>query len=173
MNGGACARSGFTLVELIAVIVIVAVLSSAATLSLSGTVAARERAAARQVARDLSYARERALATGVGCWIVINPSVDQYQLRDDDPSNPGRNGATAITDPATGHSFTVDLNTGPFAGVRMTSVAVSGGGSDLGFDGLGRPQNGAGARLTTVSTLTLSGGRTVSIAPHTGFVSSP
>ena len=55
---------GFTLIELIAVLVIVAVLAAAAVPTLDRVGETRSAMAAKNLLRDLTWARQRAVATG-------------------------------------------------------------------------------------------------------------
>lgn len=157
------ARRGFTLIELIAVTVITSIIAAVAIPALSSMTVARKRVAARMVQRDLAFARERALAVGSTHWVVFTPSADTYSVLAENPSSPGRAGATAITDPATGKSMLVQLNAGEFAGVDMTAASF-GSGAEVGFDWLGRPLATGGSRLSSSGTVTLSGGYSVTVA---------
>lgn len=166
-------RCGFTLVELIAVIAIVGVMSVTALVSMSGTDATRARAAGRALARDLTFARERAIATGATSWVVLSVGTNSYSILAEDPAVPGRAGAVAITDPATGQPFVMRLGQQETAGVVLQSVSIAGGGNDLGFDWLGRPLNAAGTRLTTSSSIALSSGVSISVSGGAGVATGP
>lgn len=166
-------RCGFTLIELLAVISILGIMSVTAVVAISGTDAARARAAARALARDLTFARDRALATGRGSWVAFTVGTSSYSMLSENPASPGRAGAIAITDPATGASFVVRVGQRESAGVAIQTVTVPGGGSDIGFDWLGRPQNSAGTRLTSDASITLSGGVVVSVSAGAGLATSP
>lgn len=157
---------GFTLIELVAVIVVTAVVGLSAVASMSTTQATRQKLAVRQLARDLSYLRERALAGSTNAWVTFNTTADTYTLLADNPSSPGFSGAVAITDPATGQSFIGRWNTREFAAVDMVSSTST----SFGFDWMGRPVNTSGTQLTGVVTITASGSRTVTIQPQTGLI---
>lgn len=166
-------RCGFTLVELIAVISILGIMSVTAVVAISGTDASRARAAGRALARDLTFARDRALATGRGTWVSFTVGTSSYSVLAENPLVPGRVGAVAIVDPATGGSFVGRLGQRESAGVAIQSVTVPGGGNDIGFDWLGRPQNAAGTRLTSNATVALSNAVTVTVSAGAGFATSP
>lgn len=157
---------GFTLIELIAVLVITALVGVSAIASMTSTGATRQRLAVRSLARDLGWARERAISTANAIWVTFNIGADTYTLRADDPSNPGFNGSQALTDPATGAPFAGRWNTGEFAGVDMTAATTT----NFGFDWTGRPVSTTGVALAGVVTVTGSGGRTVTIQPESGLV---
>lgn len=169
----ASTRTGFTLIEMIAVVVVLGVLSVSAAISLSGNPAARSRAAAALIARDLAFARERALATGNPTWVVFSVGANSYSVLAENPAAPGRVGALTLTDPATGRSMVASLSDPIFADVTIASVSIPGGGNDLGFDWMGRPVNAAGTRLTTSVTVTLNPSQTITIAAGAGTVSVP
>ena len=96
----------FTLIELVAVMVVLAVLAAAATIQASSTSAtSRLQWASRQVARDLSFARERAMTTGITHWCRFDTSGQYYTILAEDPATPGYASATSVTDPATQASF--------------------------------------------------------------------
>jgi prepilin-type N-terminal cleavage/methylation domain-containing protein len=169
----AAGRCGFTLIELLAVISIVGIMSVTAIVAISGTDASRARAAARAVARDLTFARDRALATGRDTWVSFTVATSSYSVLVENPATPGRVGAVAIVDPATGASFVVRLGQRESAGVAIASVTVPGGGNDIGFDWLGRPENAAGTRLTSNATVALSNGVSVTVSAGAGLATSP
>jgi prepilin-type N-terminal cleavage/methylation domain-containing protein len=158
---------GFTLVELIAVVVIVGIMSVVATMSMSGVSGNRQVAAVRQMARDLAWARERAMSRGYSTWVAVNASTDRYSFLDDTPGSPGYSSATAISDPATGRSFLQQLNSGDFAGVDLLSTTAS----TFGFDTLGRPVDAAGVLLTSTTTISVTGPHSTSVAAQTGRAS--
>ncbi|MHC4102706.1 MAG: pilus assembly FimT family protein, partial [Planctomycetota bacterium] len=60
LSGG----GGFSLIELVAVMVVVGIISATAVVSLSSTTGNRATMAAKQLQRDMTFARQRAVATG-------------------------------------------------------------------------------------------------------------
>ena len=65
---------GFSLIELVAVMVIVGILAGAAVVTLSSATDNRATMAAKQLVRDLTFARQRAVATGTPSWIDFDPA---------------------------------------------------------------------------------------------------
>ncbi len=63
---------GFSLVELLAVLSVTAILAAVAIPRLAAASDARHAAAARLALRDLTQARERAVATAVPVWIAFD-----------------------------------------------------------------------------------------------------
>jgi prepilin-type N-terminal cleavage/methylation domain-containing protein len=162
------ARRGFTLVELITVAVLTSIMAAVAIPALSSMTRTRHRVAARTVQRDLAFARERALATGTSHWVVFAPAGDTYAVLAEDPGAPGRVGASAIDDPATGRPMLQQLNQGDFAGVDLIS-ALFDGQAEVGFDWLGRPLAVGGGALAGDGVVTLSDGHTVTVSAAGGL----
>ncbi len=167
----AAPRRAFTLVELVAVIVIVLVLIATAAPNLART-SVTSRTALRMIQKDLSSARERAIASGRRTWVTFDTSVHSYVVKQESASSPGKAGATAITDPATGVAFLRRLNTGEFAGVALTSVSADSG-SEIGFDWKGTPLNSGEGVLSANATITVSNASTITVLALTGAVTSP
>jgi hypothetical protein len=137
--------------------------------SMSAVPASRQHAAARQLQKDLAFARERSMATGTRHWVVFTTSTSTYSILAEDPLNPGRAGATTMTDPATRAPFTVRLNINHTVGVTLTS-AVFGTDAEVGFDWLGRPTQTNGSLLASNGVVTLAGGHQVIVQQATGTV---
>lgn len=163
------ARRAFSLLELVAVMVIAGILAVSAVPAMSSLADARADAAARELHRDLSFARQRAVATGTRAWVVFDAAAGSWTVLAEDPSSPGRSGATAVTDPATGAALVRRLGASSFGGVSMLSAAFDGA-PEVGFDWLGRPLNSGEADLAALGTVQLTGGRSVSVVPGTGLV---
>lgn len=158
---------GFSLVELIAVMVIVAILAVTASMSMSGVAGNRQAAAVRQMARDFLWLRERAMSRGVPTWATINAATDQYAFFDGLTASPGFASAVPATDPATARAFVQSLNAGDFAGVDLVSTTQA----TIGFDTRGRPVDSSGVLFSSALTVTVTGGRTAGVAAQTGNVS--
>lgn len=164
-------RCGFSLIELVAVIAITSILAAVAIPALSGVGASRPRLAARQMARDLTFARGYAVSTGDTTWASIDTATQTLSVLVENPAVPGRNGAVALTDPATGLAFVQAYGRGDFVGVSITAVNIGDNvGREIGFDWLGRPLGQTGAPLSAASTISLTGGNSVAIEPQTGSV---
>ena len=163
------AGGGFTLVELIAVLVIVAVLAAVSVPALNNATDTRATMAARVLLRDLTFARQRAMVTGTNTWVAFDTNVHTWSVLAEDPEDPGRAGASVIPDPATGRTFTQTLNAGPFAGVLLLGADFDGQ-PEIGFDWLGQPRNSTESDLDDEGSVTLTGGQRLTVAVGTGKV---
>lgn len=163
---------GFSLIELTAVMVVVGIIAGTAVVSMNSTTATRAAMAARQLQRDMTFARQRAVASGTKSWIEFDTTNHDWTVWVENPSLPGRINALILTDPATGGSFVQKLNTDQFVGVTLTTVDMDS--EDwVGFDWLGRPlkKTGESTPLPTADgTVTFSGGAQVTVNKDTGHI---
>ena len=160
---------GFTLVELVAVLVIVAVLAAVAVPALNNATDNRANMAARALLRDLTFARQRAVATGAPSWVVFDTVAQNWSLLAEDPDNPGRAGALVLPDFATGRPFTQQLDADAFVGVRLASIAFDGQ-AEIGFDWLGRPLNSTESSLVSPGSITFTSGHQLTVSVNTGHI---
>jgi prepilin-type N-terminal cleavage/methylation domain-containing protein len=160
---------GFTLIELVAVMLIVGIMAAVAVPALGNLDARRQAFAVRQLHRDLTFARQRALATGTVTWVVFSTSTHQWSVLAEDPSNPGRAHAAVIDDPATGRTFVQQINADELTGVQLTNVDFDDD-VEIGFDWAGQPFNASETALAETGVVTLSGGGQVRVAVNTGHV---
>jgi prepilin-type N-terminal cleavage/methylation domain-containing protein len=129
-------RGGFSLLELVVVIVIMAVLAAVVTPRYGQAIARyRTTAAARKVAADLTYARKRARISSTSQAVNFNVANNGYQL-------PGvADMRTSATD------YSVTLSSAPYQ-AKIVS-ADFGGDADVTFDGYGVPDS-AGTVVVSV-----------------------
>ncbi|MBT8486813.1 MAG: prepilin-type N-terminal cleavage/methylation domain-containing protein [Phycisphaerales bacterium] len=161
---------GVTLTEVLAVMVITAILAGTAVPAIGSITNTREEMAKNQLLRDLSFARQYAMATGRITWVEFDEAGESYDVLAEDPSNPGKANALAITDPATGRDFTQTLDVDSFVGVEILAATFDTG-DDVGFDWIGRPLNDTGAEMTAATgSVTLTGGKSVTIVKATGYM---
>ncbi|MHC5023413.1 MAG: GspH/FimT family protein [Planctomycetota bacterium] len=168
---------GFTLIELIVIIIIIGVLAAAAAPTLNSMTDTRAALAGRQLLRDLTFARQRAVATGTPCWVDFDTTAQTWTILAEDPARPGRDDATILVDPASGQSFIQALNAGPLTGVQISGVSFDSF-ENVGFDWLGRswqaqetsPGVFTESLLAAQGSVTLTGGHLVTVEADTGHV---
>ena len=160
---------GFSLIELIAVMVVVGILAAAVVPVLSATTGARAAMAAKHLVRDLTFARQRAVATGTRSWVVFDTAADTWSVLAEDPNSPGRINAAVLTDPATSGPFVQSLGVNQFVGVQLVTAAFDGN-AEVGFDWLGRPLNQTETALAAQGSITLSGSHVITVEVGSGFV---
>lgn len=160
---------GFTLIELVAVMVVVGVMAAVAVPTLNSMDDKRAGIAAGALLKDLSFARQRAVATGTPTWVVFDVDAETWSVMAEDPDNPGRLSATVITDPATGKPFTQQLGVDSLVGTELVSAVIDGD-VEIGFDWLGRPLNATESPLISTGVITITGNHQVQITLDTGNV---
>ncbi len=160
---------GFTMIELVAVMVIVAILAASAAPALNSLANTRSSMASQLLLRDLTFARQYAVATGSRTWVVFDVGAESWSVLVENPASPGRTGAAILTDPATGKPYTETLGGTDYPGVGLVTAAVDGG-SEIGFDWIGRPLNSGETDLAASGVITLTNGHQITIEVETGHV---
>ena len=165
---------GFTLIELLAVMVVLAILVGVATASLSSMGDTRAAMAAKHLLRDLTFARQHAVATGRITWVMFDTTGNTgWEIREEVPATPGKANAALLTDPSTGGPFQQGLNTDSFIGVVVQIAAFQGSdlsmNEDVGFDWLGRPFVKDAVTLNGTGVVTLTGTHVNNVSEGTGY----
>ena len=152
-------RSGFTLVEVVIVVVILSIVALTAVPMMSSAASIQIRSAVNMIAADIEYARSMAISKGQNYSVVFNKDTDSYQI--EDQSN------TVIQHPVkTGFPYVVNFRTeSRLSRVDITSANFDGN-QTVTFDCLGSPINGATINLQAGGVTS-----TVRVEPVTGFVS--
>jgi len=157
--------------------VVVGIIAGTAVMSLASTTGKRSATAARQLQRDMTFARQRAVATGTRSWIEFDTVGQTWTVRVEDIASPGRATSLVLADPATGGPFVESMNAGSFVGVTMTAVSFDG--QDwIGFDWLvfQDPETTETTPLAADGLVDFSGGESVTVDKNTGhtvFVPAP
>lgn len=155
-------QNGFTLIELIVVIVIVGILSYAVVANYTES---HERlqinAITLKIASDVRYARDLALTEGMGSRVYIDLTNNQYYLKWDDESY--------MQNPMGGGDFVIRLGRpGEFGSVQITSTAFSGGRLDFGTSG--SPRNAGNSFSGELILVSINNEKKIVITANTGFV---
>jgi len=158
---------GFTLVELIVVVVIIGIASLIAVPMLSSAADMQVRSAANRLAADLDYAKSLAMTHQKTFSVVFDPSAEGYEIQDSDgvaiknPMRPNQDYEVSLKSDS--RSSRVDIVSSNFDSDSSNTVT---------FDYLGVPFSGAG-RLTNPGRITLTSDNFtlyVDIEPVTGYV---
>lgn len=158
-------RRGFTLVELIAVLVVLGVLAAAMVARLGTTSTTRRSAAGQLVLRDVGFARERAMNVGLVHWVtVVTGASSSYTIAAEPTVGAGYAARVALVEPASGRSMQRVFNRDELSGVTLTSATAT----EVGFSRLGRPLDSTGAARSADFAIVVSGGATVTITNSTG-----
>ena len=159
--------SGFTLIELVMLIVIIGIVALASMPKAVTSQAVRLEAACQKIASDLRYAQQMSLAQQVRFGIsfdTVNEAYFVYRV----------NVGTVAKDPQTRNNFNVSFVTlNEFKGIDIASTNFS---NKMEFDSTGAPYDGNGVILSSQGIITVqtTGGaysRTVRIEAKTGKVS--
>ena len=155
---------GFTLLEILVVVVILAIAAAMAVPMLSAGGATKLQAAAEMVAADLEYAKSMAISRGGRYRVTFDVAGNAYQVEDP-------NGAV-IDHPITkGSPYVVDFDGGRLSGVEIASADFDGT-AGVQFDSLGSPYRATEEALDS-GVLTLRIGdrtETVHVEPVTGMI---
>ncbi|MBN1359924.1 MAG: GspH/FimT family pseudopilin [Sedimentisphaerales bacterium] len=163
-------NAGFTLIELMIVVVIIGLAAAIAVPMMSSAASFQIRAGANMVAADLEYAKSLAISRGQYYSVVFDPVNETYRIED-------KYGA-AVSHPITKDpSYVVDFrNNSRVDRVDIVSAAFDGQ-TTVTFDYLGSPYSGSplsGMSPLLDGTITLQAGdaqKTITIEPVTGYIS--
>ena len=170
-------QDGFTLIELVLVIIIVIILGAVVSLGLSGLSSIRLDQAVNKVVGDLRYAQQLAISTQSRHGMTVDPAATGYSMHIHDGAVGTCGGETCMKDPINlGQDFIVNFDTyqqAQLAGVVFASATPFCGGANavMEFNSIGAPTDTAGVLLACNSSLTLSysgNNRTITIQQNTG-----
>jgi len=166
---GSSPRAGFTLIEILCVVVIFAIAAALVFGGMSGQGSLQAESGARQVMADLLYAQNQAIATQSFVYVYFNTSGSSYSLY-----SPW---GTCLTNPISQASYTTNWSGQNWS---VSSVNLDGTAKQpaMYFDSLGEPYSctntgASGTLFSTSGTIQISsGGNTVKITiqPSTGDI---
>ena len=151
-------RTGFTIVEILIVVVILSIAALAAIPMLSSASSFQIRSAANLIAADLEYAKSMAISRGQTYSVEFDVAADSYSIVDQTD--------TVIEHPVKkGFPYTVNFpNESRLSKVEITNVTFT---SDkVGFDCLGSPDNDGGFITISANENTA----TINVEPVTGYI---
>jgi len=152
------ARGGFTIIEILIVVVILAIAAMTAIPMLSSAGSIQVRSVANMIAADLEYAKSLAITKGQKFSVVFDTSADSYEIVDES--------GTTILHPVKKDYYVIDLQDEGLDKADITGAVF--GGTDpsrVEFDYLGSPDDGG--------TVTVQGGKTtltISVEAVTGYI---
>jgi prepilin-type N-terminal cleavage/methylation domain-containing protein len=155
-------RSGFTIIELLIVIVILSIAALTAIPLMSSASSVQIRSAANLIAADLEYAKSMAISRGQNHSIVFDGSADSYQIEDQDNN--------VIQHPVKkGFDYVMNFsNDSRLSKVNIVNADFDGN-STVTFDCLGSPINLNSEGVINLSADSMTA--TITIEPVTGFIS--
>jgi prepilin-type N-terminal cleavage/methylation domain-containing protein len=162
-------RRGFTLIEILCVVVIIGIGSAIIVPQIGSRDDLRCVAAARQLMGDLLYAQSRSIALGKMQYVQFDTAGGTYKVLDAvSPNN-------VITNPVSQQAYTVTVGTGALAKVSITTASFDGN-PTIGFDTMGVPYSwtsAAGPVAMSAGSVVFTSGtnkKTVSISPYSGQI---
>ncbi len=159
---------GFTLVEVIIVVVILSIAAlMAVPFAVSGA-SSQVKSAANLIASDLEYTKSLAITHGKVYSVVFDTLTESYQVQD-------ANGSVINHPISTGSNYIVNFSADSrLDRVNISSVNFNGSGNGtVKFDYLGCPYDGSDSPLNTGLVTVGSGSMTmtINVEPVTGYIS--
>lgn len=168
-------RAGFTLIELVMVMIILGIIGVAVLAPKQNLAGIRQTQALLKIKSDLRYAQGYALSTQKRTLVSFDLSGQTYSIYAETSAGSGTWSLTPIPDPLSKDNFTVAMNKDDFAGVTITGTNFNSAGNSLAFDNAGKPYGCSSSgsslsALTSPGSVTLNGGGSVTVEPNTGKV---
>jgi prepilin-type N-terminal cleavage/methylation domain-containing protein len=166
-NDIAMNTKGFTLIELVMVMVLIGILAAIIVPRMPSVTGTKSMAFADKLRADIRYAQDLAMTRGARARVDFSVA-NQYSVLS---SQTGTCSFTTTFDPSTGGPFLVTVNTGNYAGITLTRSI-----NCLEYNSLGIPYDCSGVSVNACSStlsgmlITISTGGTVSVASQTGAV---
>lgn len=167
---------GFTLAELVIVLIVLGIIAAVAIPRLADTTGTKSSALARKIRSDIAYAQELAMTRNLRARVYLNGTgtapAQGYAVALD--SAPGNCSAfAAVQDPAGAGGLSVTLNAGDYAGITVTPTTTC-----LEYDSLGRPFDcsanlGVCSSTSSGVSITVNPTGSVTVTAQTGRVSVP
>lgn len=149
-------RNGFTLIELVMVLVLLGIIAVFVAPRLPDVTTTKAGAFTDKLRADIRYAQNLAMTRNARFRVHFNaaPAPAQGYAVTDSLNN-------IVPDPAGGGNLSIDLTTGDYTGITITPPAVN----PIQFDSLGRLTSGAADSVTVNPS-----GDIINIADQTGAV---
>lgn len=167
-------KTGFTLVELVMILLVVAILSVAMMTDLVSSLSSVRLEAARwKLKSDIIYAQNLSVTQGLNHGVIFDPDAETYSLYSQTTDN-------IVNDPQTTNPFTINYTTDPsFKGIGINSASLGSPTTNrLEFDSYGAPYFDDATvpanKLIVDGTIILGSGgstMTITITKETGKIS--
>jgi prepilin-type N-terminal cleavage/methylation domain-containing protein len=157
-------KQGFTLTELVMVIVLTLILAAASIAGLQGIGTWRSAAAVRRVQADVFYARNLALLSSRRTLCVFHTGSDTYEVQQEASPASGSISAAVIDHPLTGEPWQVALPD-LCAGLGISSAPTP----TFGFGIDGCPVSMSGSRISSDIDVTFNTGATLTVIAGSGL----
>ncbi len=159
-------KRGFTLLELIILIVILGFVVLISIPNISSYLDARIYSCAQKISSDIRYTQYLSIAEHNSYGVEFNSASNYYRVYDVDTGS-------LATDPYSRADMEIDLDTTKeYQGVNISSVNI-GSSDEIRFSSLGEPLDSSGNALASLGTVVLSYSgktKTVAVYPVTGWV---
>ena len=153
---GIMGRRGFTLIELVMVIVLLGILAAFIAPSMGNLTATKSGSFAGKLRADIRYAQDLAMARNQRVRVTF--AANNYSITI---------AGVPIADPGTGKTYPLTLGVGDYAGI---SLANTFNGSYVEFDSLGAPYDSGGALAANGSVTVAPAGKIITVTARTGAV---
>jgi MSHA pilin protein MshC len=159
-------RKGFTLIELVMVLVLIGIIAVVAAPRLANITVTNSGAFSDKLKADVRYAQNLAMTKGqrYRVYFNTNPAPANGYAVVYDTSGGGWTTFGFAPDPAGGGNLSVTVNAGQYAGITVSTPA----GGFIEFNSLGVPTAGGGATITVFANA--SAAATVVITSQSGAV---
>jgi prepilin-type N-terminal cleavage/methylation domain-containing protein len=157
-------RGGFTLTELVMVIVITLILTAAAVAGLQGIGSWRSAATVQRVQADVLYARNQALLSQRRTLCVFDTNTHTYEIQQEAVPADGAIAATVIDHPLTSEPWQISLQS-LSSGLTISAAPTP----TFGFGADGLPVDSAGTRCASDISVTFSNGATLTVFCGSGL----
>ena len=153
-------RRGFTVIEILIVLVIITIAALTAVPMMSSASSIQIRAASSMIAADLEYAKSMAISRGQNYSVVFDQNADSYWIEDLD--------GVILHPVKKGFNYLVDFRgDSRLNRVDITGASFSGGSpSTVTFNSMGSPDSGGTVSLEAGGTTV-----TITVEPITGYIS--
>ena len=151
------AARGFTLIEILIVIVILAIAAMTAIPMMGSAASVQIRSAGNMIAADLEYAKSLAISKGQNFSVVFDEGAESYSIVDQD-------GNTISHPVKKGFDYVIDFQDEGLGRVEIADADFDGA-SQVQFDYLGSPDKGGTVHLQAGDM-----SATVSVEPVTGYI---